>query len=244
MEVYQLIRKGEMHKVFCEDFLLASKLNEQYAVYGVFDGCSSAVDSHFASALLAKIVRKEMQKLVNESVNSTSRLLSNTIYNTMSTLHNIRHDLELDTDELLSTMILLLVDNYSKSAQILAFGDGFISINGKTTNIDQNNTPDYIAYHLDEIETIDDFEKWLKGKTMQFEISAIQDVSISTDGINSFQKSEIIGEYYKQLSPSEYLSEDTFLVHNKSMLTRKYNILRTKHGLMNQDDIAMIRIIA
>lgn len=244
MEVYQLIRKGEMHKVFCEDFLLATKVNDQYAVYGVFDGCSSGTDSHLASALLAKIVRRELQRHVNKSINILKQLLSETIYSTMQTLRNIRDNLFLKNDELLSTIILLLVDNYSKSAQILVFGDGFISINGDSTIIDQNNTPDYLAYHLDEIDSIQDFERWLKEKARLFEISEIQDLSISTDGINSFQTTEIINEDAAQIFPSEYFANDTFLLQNKSMLARKYNILRTKYRMVNQDDIAMIRIVA
>lgn len=244
MEVYQLIRKGEMHKVFCEDFLLATKLNDQFAVYGVFDGCSSGTDSHLASALLAKIVRKEMQKLVKEPVSSINKLLSDTIYGTMSSLHQIRNDLNLATEELLSTLILIAVDSYSNSASIVAFGDGFISINGKAEVIDQNNSPDYLAYYLDEIGSINDFESWLKEKARFFEISKIHDVSISTDGINSFQCSEIAEEDDAPIIPSEYYTNNTFLLHNKSMLARKYNILRTKYRMVNQDDIAIIRIIA
>ncbi|MDF1547042.1 MAG: protein phosphatase 2C domain-containing protein [Bacteroidales bacterium] len=242
--MYQLIRKGEMHKVFCEDFLLATKLNEQYTVYGVFDGCSSAINSHFASALLAKVVRKELQSLVIEPFNSISTLFSNSIFRSMRSLQKIKNDLLLETDELLSTMILLFVDNFSKKAQILAFGDGFIAINGRSVSIDQNNSPDYLAYHLDELENINDFGKWLNEKARVFEISEIQDVSISTDGINSFQSSEIAEEDDNPIIPSDYFTNNSFLLHNKSMLARKYNILKTKYRMVNQDDIAMIRIIA
>jgi len=244
MEIYQLIRKGDMHKDYCEDFLLISKPNEQYSIYGVFDGCSSGDDSHLASGMLAKIVRAEIQVLVDESITSLNKLLSDTVFQTMCTLRNIRDDLLLDTNELLSTMILLLVDNYSKSAEILVFGDGFVSINGKHEPIDQDNAPDYIAYHLDELESIENFELWLKAHSRQFKVAEIKDVSISTDGVNSFQQSELQTDEADVPAPVDYLMDDTFLLHNKSMLSRKCNILRSKHHLVNQDDIAMIRIIA
>lgn len=244
MEVYQLIRKGEMHKDFCEDFLLVSEPVEQYSFYGVFDGCSSGQDSHLASGLLAKIVRAEVQFLVDEPITSLNKLLSDTILNTMSTLRNIRNDLLLDTNELLATMILLVVDNHSRTAEILVFGDGFVSVNGKPELIDQDNSPDYPAYHLDELDAIDDFESWLKLHSKHYEISEIRDISIATDGIASFQQSEAVAVEAGVPVPVDFLSDNTFLLHNKSMLSRKCNILRSKYHLVNQDDIAMIRIIA
>ena len=244
MEVYQFLRRGEIHKDLCEDFLLASELNEQYSIYGVFDGCSSGIDSHFASTLLAKVVKAEMEYLLTEPVNSVKVLLANTIRNVMSTLRNIRNDLFLKTSELLSTLILYVVDNYSKRGEILVFGDGFVSINGKSVSIEQDNTPDYLAYHLDNLEYIEDFDSWLKEHSQQFTVYKSEDVSIATDGINSFQKTEFCANSIDEPVPADYLVKDNYLLHNKSMLARKCNILRTRYRLINQDDIALIRVVA
>lgn len=244
MEVYQLIRKGEMHKDFCEDFLLAFELSERYSVYGVFDGCSTGADSHLASGLLAKVVKAEMECLVDEEIESLKSLLSSTVFNTMSTLRNIRNDLFMETNELLSTMILFVVDKFNNEGEVLVFGDGFVSINGESFSIEQNNTPDYLAYYLDELENIEDEESWLAAHSNSFSISKIGDVSVATDGMQSFQKADLCGESNIVPIPAEYLAKDNFLLHNKSMLSRKCNILKMKHRLINQDDIALIRVVA
>ncbi len=242
MEVYQLIRKGEMHKDFCEDFLLASELSERYSVYGVFDGCSTGIDSHVASGLLAKVVKAEMECLVIENVKSLEKLLSETVFNTMSTLRNIRNDLFMKTNELLSTMILFVVDKINNKGEVLVFGDGFVAINGQSISIEQNNTPDYLAYYLDELENFDDFEIWLTNHSKRYKVEDIVDVSLATDGVKSFQKANSTIDAMNEPVPSDFLAKDNFLLHNKSMLSRKCNILKTKHRLINQDDIALIRI--
>ncbi len=243
MEVYELLRRGEMHKDFCEDFLLSFELNEQYSVYGVFDGCSTGIDSHMASSLIAKVVRAEMECLAVDEIISIKNLLSESIYHTMSTLRNIRNDLFLETNELLSTIILLVVDKLSGKGEALVFGDGFVSINGQQIDIEQDNAPDYLAYYLDELENIADFEAWLAEHSNSYTIDEVVDISIATDGVASFQITDATLENNGRPVPSEYLAKDNFLLHNKSMLGRKLNILKSKHQLMNQDDIAFIRLV-
>ncbi|NJO91043.1 MAG: hypothetical protein HC831_20325 [Chloroflexia bacterium] len=243
MEVYQLIRKGEIHKDFCEDFLLSFELGENYSVYGVFDGCSTGVDSHMASALTAKVVKAEMECLPPEQETSLRAFMSSAIYNSMSTLRNIRNDLLLETSELLTTIVLVVIDKTSNTAEALVIGDGFLSINGQSINIEQDNAPDYLAYHLDELENIDDFEMWLTKHSNRYVIDKVLDVSIATDGIGSFKVADASIETNGLPVPSDFLAKNNFLLHNKSMLARKFNLLRTQHRLVNQDDLAMIRII-
>ena len=54
MNAYSVIRKGEDHPVFCEDFMSINN-SGRYFIGVVFDGCSSGSDSHFASSLFGKI---------------------------------------------------------------------------------------------------------------------------------------------------------------------------------------------
>jgi serine/threonine protein phosphatase PrpC len=244
MEVYQLIRKGEMHRDFCEDFLLSFDINEQYSVFGVFDGCSTGIDSHMASALIAKVVKAEMECLALEPISSLRNFLNDAIFNTMSTLRNIRNDLFLETSELLSTIVLLVIDKTFKIGEALVFGDGFLSINGQSVNIEQDNAPDYLAYYLDELDNITDFEAWLAEHSNRYIIDEVKDVSIATDGISSFHVADTSIEANGRPVPSDFLTKNDYLLHNKSMLARKLNILRTKYRLINQDDVAMIRLVA
>ena len=67
MRIHTLLKRGFSHKDFCEDFLLCKALDEKYLLAGVFDGCSSGVDSHFASALFAKIVKNVATELYSKA---------------------------------------------------------------------------------------------------------------------------------------------------------------------------------
>jgi hypothetical protein len=41
----------------------------------------------------------------------------------------------------------------------------------------------------------------------------------------------------------DYLFKDEFLLKNKAMLGRKCNLLERKHGLVNGDDLGIIRLV-
>ncbi len=243
MQIHQLLKRGENHKDFCEDFLLSHDLNERYALYGVFDGCSSGVDSHFASTLFSKIFRAELEYLEPANYDTTKEALNRALLHAIESLAGIRDNLLLETDELLSTVILFLVDKIDMSGDIIVIGDGFLSINGENHKIDQNNEPDYLAYYLDQINTFEDYENYLLSHGIQFHVDKIVDVTLSTDGIHTFQQLND-KDYDKNAPyPLDYLIKDEYMATNKTMLSRKCNILRTKYGYTHMDDLGIIRII-
>lgn len=243
MQIHQLLKRGENHKNFCEDFLLAHDLTERYAVYGVFDGCSSGKESHFSSTLFSKVFKAELEYLDLSNYDTTKEALNRALLHGIEALSSIRNNLLLETDELLSTIIIFLVDKIDMSGDIIVIGDGFISINGVNHKIEQNNEPDYLAYYLDQINTYEDYENFLFSHGIHFHVDRIIDVSISTDGIFSFQKLSN-AEYDKNApSPLDFMLKDEYMVSNKTMLSRKCNILRTKYGLTHLDDIGIIRMI-
>jgi hypothetical protein len=243
MEEYQLIKRGAIHKNFCEDFLFSHRIKNRFNIYAVFDGCSTGIDSHFASALMAKTIKAELEFIDKEDLESSSLLLEALVYQSAQSLKEIRNALMLSTDELLSTLIVFVYDEISKSGDILVFGDGHVSINGIDYLIDQENKPEYIAYYLDMINTYEDYEKCVADYARKFKVEKLIEVCISTDGIETFQKivnvetSEVIPD------PKGYLLHNDYLRNNPSMLSRKCNILKTKFGFENQDDIALIRIL-
>jgi len=242
MQVHQLLKRGENHKDFCEDFVMAHDLSERYAIYGVFDGCSSGLESHFASALMAKIFRAELQFLEPDTFENTKEALNRALLHGIESLASVRNNLLLETDELLSTIILFLVDKIEMCGDIVAIGDGYVSINGQNHKIEQDNQPDYLAYYLDQINTFEDYENWLSEHVAQFHVPQIINVCISTDGIHTFQKLNN-KEYEKNAPyPLDFLIRDEYMIENKTMLSRKCNILRTKYGFTHQDDIGIIRI--
>jgi hypothetical protein len=243
METYQLIRRGLIHRNFCEDFHFTHRIKNRYAIYAVFDGCSTGVDSHFASALLAKTIKAELEFIDKEDLESSDLLLDALIYQSTQSLKEIRNALMLTTEELLSTMIVFVYDETTNSGNILAFGDGFVSVNGVNYLINQQNQPEYIAYYLDMINTFEDYEQIMADYGKKFKVDTLSDVSISTDGINSFEQQAISGIEENPPQVIGFLVQNDFLRNNPSMLARKCNILKTKFGLLNQDDIAIIRVI-
>lgn len=238
MKIHELIKIGYNHKNFCEDYIFTLKLNENKVFAGVFDGCSSGKDSHFASALTAKIIKSEGIKKYNEK-NKTD-FLKIILFESLMKIKDFKNSNNLEIDELLSTIILLYIDTEKNSAEIIAIGDGFISINGKAIIIDQRNTPKYAAYYLDEISDYKSFEKVFNDISLFLKTTDLHDITISTDGILSFEKIE---ETENIIDEKEFLTNDIFLIENKAMLGRKVNILKTKYSRVNQDDLGMIRII-
>ncbi len=237
-----LSRKGSMHKDNNEDFIL-SLGRENIILNAVFDGCSTGKDSHFASALFAKTLRKVFNNTNLKKRQKLDSLLYNLVYTFINQLNTIKYSLEISRKELLSTVIISLTNTKNLNSEIIVIGDGFISVNGKDIEIDQNNTPNYLAYHLEYLEKSANFDQWYKTETRRFHIANTQKLTIATDGILSFNKEKNKSQN-KTIEPIPYLIEDNFLLGNKSMLSRKLNILKNKHSQVNSDDISIIRMEA
>ncbi len=243
MIIHKYIKRGINHANYCEDFILHETLADKYELFGVFDGCSSGIDSHFASAFIAKIVKSEFHKLDIETNMVQEDFIKKLLFNVIFALKEHKDTLGLDYDELLSTIILFLYDKNADSGIIVTIGDGVISINGKHTIIDEDNVPDYLAYHLDKINSEAEFKMWYLMHTQQYYVDNLIDVSISTDGAASFIQTGKAKESKTPTYVLDYLFKDDFLIKNKAMIGRKCNILERKHGLVNGDDLGIIRVI-
>jgi hypothetical protein len=109
--------------------------------------------------------------------------------------------------------------------------------------IDQQNQPDYPAYHLDTLNTPEDLQKLVHESGKRFIVNDLEDISISTDGIFTFELPVSTEETLELADPLHYLVHDKFLIHNQAMLSRKCNVMKNKYRIVNQDDIALIRIM-
>jgi hypothetical protein len=222
MKTYSLLRKGEAHPVYCEDFLWTFE-NETQAVGAVFDGCSGGKESHFASALIGKTLRNY----------ATLPTLKAMVKATFQDLKKIVKLLNLDAeDELLATVLLALYDKDTQKCEILVIGDGFVLIDDKLHEIDQNNQPDYLGYHLE-----DDFEIWWSTQRI-YRVEKPQKIAISTDGIDTFRTNKI--DLPEDFNPINFLLFDSQWVNLPTMLHRKANILHTQYGYLPYDDIGVV----
>lgn len=243
MEIYTLLRKGELHKNYCEDFLFTGQYNDNYRVFAVFDGCSSGRDAHFASALMGKCLQASLYRLNYSAECNSHSFINQLVYQTLLNFRETRDRLMLGLPELLTSLIVFVYSTTENVGEIIALGDGFISVNGTEYSIDQQNEPDYPAYHLDKITTPDDLKILVSETGKRFHVDFLEDISISTDGIFTFELPASTDESLEFTNPLHYLVHDRFLIHNQAMLPRKCNVMKNKYRIVNQDDIALIRII-
>jgi serine/threonine protein phosphatase PrpC len=243
MFIHQYLKKGTSHENFCEDYTFVHNIDNRLYIAGVFDGCSGGKESYFASAIYGKAFKNFTGKLNLSDFSNTEEILKHLVYKTITNIKCFADKFYFSQEELLSTIIILVADMTEKKGNILCIGDGFLSINGENHNIDQNNTPDYLTYHFNKITNIEEFEKWYDFQHNKFEFNKVEDITISTDGINSFI-TEIKNEETKnQADIIDFLTNDKSLVNNTAMLGRKINILKNKYGQVNYDDLGIVRII-
>jgi hypothetical protein len=228
-----LLKKGSSHKL-CEDSFFYRIYNEKIFI-ATFDGCSSGKESHFASNLFKKIFNKSIiSSINNDCINclTNENLLKVIFHEFYIILKDIQQTLGLSNDEILSTIVFSMIDLKSNETYFLVSGDGMYSFNKILQKIDQNNTPDYISYHLQE-----DFEKVWKTFTIKFFNDKIFDISVSSDGLDSYNEIENI-----DISPIDsYLFQENF-IKSEVMLSRVYNILENK-GFSHYDDLSIVRVI-
>lgn len=151
------------------------------------DGCTMGTDSYFAATLVGKILSKivkekgykeRYQPATEKEPDDYLRAILKDLFKELNT---IRNQLLLDQKELLTTLIISLIDRKEHTGLMLAIGDGLVCINGTMHEFDQDNKPDYLGFHLDE-----DFETWYHQQQQKIKFELPCDISLATDGIFSF----------------------------------------------------------
>ncbi len=244
MKISTLLHRGIHHKNFNEDFLYTCSLSKDIIVCAVMDGCSSAKDSQFTSALYAKSLNKSSRMLPQ-----MKEIMEVFDLNTMALdsiaeffLKQLFEDLKrakklffLEREELLSTIVLLVIDKKKRNACIKMSGDGIFAVNDEITEIDQNNIPNFLGYHLDS-----SFEDVKDTEIQSWSFKEVRDISISTDGIDKLRKGTKNKNAY--VDPREVFligKPDSF---EDCFLQNEYQDLVNK-GFIPHDDIGMIRLI-
>jgi hypothetical protein len=243
MRIYSALQIGTYHTNHCEDYLLTSEIGESKVLCAVMDGCTMATDSYFASTLVGKLLRKiakekSYQELYEPAAcASLDACLKAILKDLFVELRHVQNQLMLDERELLTTLLLLLLDRNSTQGIVLVIGDGLVGIDGKLHEFDQDNKPDYVGYHLKE-----DFETWYGRQQQKVTFEHAKDISITTDGIFTFAPALQLTSS-SPIDPIAFLVADSSGSENGEMLSGKLRKLARVHGLTPTDDVAMIRII-
>ncbi len=247
MKIHSVIRKGEDHAVFCEDFMTTGD-SGRYFLGVVFDGCSGGNDSHFASSLFGKIFKQ----IISEGAmagNTIEEKSKNFVQGFVKKLFEVKVSLQLENNDMLATFVMLIYDKVHGEALTLTVGDGVIHCDGQLIILENErfkfthpdgykDMPDYIAYDLVDLgldRTY--FNHWYDEHVKVNKFTNPKDISISTDGILTFKTPE------EEVDPVNFLLIDDTWNSNKIMLSKKVNVLKTKYKTVHKDDISMIRLI-
>lgn len=228
MKIYKTLNIGEFHTNYCEDFLIEEQIGTNEVLLAVLDGCTMGTESVFASILYGKILRNiAKKKFYEEFVVDNSKHLKNKLREVVKALFEetiqLKNQLGLETNELLSTLIIGIIETKEATAEFLTIGDGLICKDGELIEYEQDDKPDYFGYHL-----ADNFDNWYNSQDQRISISNFNDLSICTDGIFTFKNLE---DKTKQKSESEIIE---FLLVNSegaefdNFLDRKIRELKNK----------------
>lgn len=245
MKIYSTLQLGEFHPVFCEDFLYWEQVSKDWIIAGVMDGCSSGKDSHFAATLFGKILKKIIKELPylefkNPDLNlqeiSIQNLSQEILKQLFSTIQSEKNNLFLEVEELVATCIIAIYHIPSQNALITISGDGVLAVNDQLILIEQNDKPDYLAYHLNE-----SFEDWSNQHTETHFFPEVTNLAISTDGVLSFAKNST--ESVEGMDAPEFLMINKDFQQQDNMLDRKCLYLKQEYELIPNDDVSIIRIL-
>lgn len=208
------------------------------------DGCTMGVDSHFASTMVGKMLRKicrqfdylefYQSELSTLSLEQYSKIIFQELF---KELKLCRNQLLLDKRELLTTLVFSIFDTATSTGFIMAVGDGLISINGEITEFDQDNKPDYVGFHLDE-----NFEDWYLAQKQKIKLDSVEDVSIATDGILTFTRI-LETKTPEIIDPISFMVSEPITVVDEETLNKRLKTIEHVYGLKPSDDFAMIRIV-
>jgi hypothetical protein len=242
MQIYQFTKIGDHHVNHCEDYTITETLGPDKILCAVMDGCTMGTDSYLASTLTGKLLRKiAVERRFQAFYEKTPPLdckaeLKEVMRRLMTELRTVKNLLFLNSDELLTTLILGVFDLQKKEGFILTIGDGLVYINGVYTEYQQNNIPDYLGYHLSE-----DFETWFSVQHQILTVNTLSDISFSTDGILTFAPYNH-GIYNISKDPVDYLLLDCSDEEMANMLLKKTTFLEQRCGLRPTDDLGIIRL--
>lgn len=244
MRIYSSLQIGDYHQNNCEDHLFVGEYGKNNIVCAVMDGCTTALESQFASLLVGKILKKIcLEKRYKEFVEKKNEFLSLeenlklVLKDLLNELKILKNQLMIDEKELLTTLIILLFDKNDQKGIVLAIGDGFVNINGQITEFTQDNKPDYLGFHLSE-----DFETFYNSQKQKIEFNSLEDISIATDGIFTFEKL-FVPKSKEKIDVIQFLTVDKINSEKDDMLTFKLKKIENEFGLKPTDDFSMIRII-
>lgn len=211
----------------CEDSIFAKETGD--FIWGcVCDGCSTGLKSHFASQCICYIVE-------NNGLHDLNICSNYSIQTIIHDLRRIKNIPKLSNMNFLSTCLLFFYDKVLKELHIRIFGDGYYYVNGVEFKIDQNNTPNYIGYHLED--TNEDKNKYIEAHPVVIH-HGVENFMVCSDGIKSIERGAFLEN--AKLDPNALLfSAPT----TENYLTRMWNKIK-RDGFTLSDDLSIVSYVS
>jgi Protein phosphatase 2C len=242
MNIYHFSMIGECHTNHNEDYYSIHEVGEQKLLLAVMDGCTMGTDSYLAATLIGKLLRKiaketHFKAFIQKTDHLLQSILDDTMRQLFAALQLTQQQLDLPTDELLSTVLLAILDTNTRAAAIIVIGDGIIGYNERIIEYEQGNKPDYMGYHLHE-----NFDVWYAQQTQRLTLHDIQDLSLATDGVFSFQKFDT--HTYHAATDAELVAlllSKTKHSDHENMLRKNLIDIANFYGKKPFDDLTIVR---
>lgn len=233
---------GSHHTNHNEDALVVEDITDRHVLLAVMDGSEDGTDSHFAAILVAKTLRKiarqtNQRTFAERRQPTTGELLHDTLKTLFADLRRLNAELDLASDELLTTLVLAIVDREGPRAEIITIGDGVIGCDGDIQEYDQDTNPDYLGYHLRK-----DFDDWFSAQTQRLVCENFLDLALATGGILSFRP--FSPDPYRPVTSDEITG---FLLSARdegepdTLYRRQLFYIRDSFGLEPTDDLTIVR---
>ena len=211
-----LNQRGGLHNS-CEDTVLA--VETEHVIYGgVFDGCSSGKNSHWASQTLAYLFEYSFG------------LSDGIISLTLARMEDIARVTGTNVVNFESTAILFHYHKETKKLRVRAFGDGIYFVNGVEYEIDQNNTPDYMAHYM-FVRGLQVLDYYKRNPIQEYE--NVDNFQICSDGLKAINTNQY--EKTDREPMSLLLAPPT----SENYLKRMWNILHREKFTLS-DDLSII----
>ncbi len=213
----------------CEDSVYVHE--DVDVVYGVVaDGCSTGIKSHFASQAICYALANPNIKKVSDIYTLSDFSISCI----MMDLKKMTNLFNLGAMNMLSTAMFFIYFKNAKTLKVRIFGDGYYFVDNVEFVIDQNNTPDYLGYHLwDEREELQSFLDKYKEEVYE----NVNSFHICSDGIERIERSQLITEAPKYV-PGILMHPPT----SANYLTRMWNLLKKDHYTLG-DDLSIVSYV-
>jgi Protein phosphatase 2C len=242
MKIHSILQIGEHHTNHCEDYLVHESIGQNQLLCAVMDGCTMGVDSYLIATIIGKLLRKiakgyYFKEFIEKKHLSNQHLLKLVCHELFLDLNELKNKLQLERVEMLSTILLMILDTQKCNASVIIVGDGVIVCNGQLIEYQQENRPDYLGYHLAK-----NFEVWFSSHQQFNHFEAIEDMSLATDGILTFSRFDD-RENVAEKEVVDYLLIDKTSNTQDKMLHLKMQHIQNQWGLKPTDDLGIIRIV-